>query len=155
MTFADARTAIVPGQQIRLKDDYGAFPFVAPAGATGTVVENRLHAVDPVIVVVMDDFVEALAQYGNRLQIRGPEEAYHVEQEATVGRWGDAPPFDVIDPPTSPAETRRAALQTELDICESQHLGAQMSDNRYATSGRMDAAQAVIRKLQAAIASIA
>lgn len=77
MNFADART-IKLGTQIRFKDDYGVVPFTVPGGTTGTVVENRLDGVDPVLIVTLDETFEHFTRWGNKIHIRGPEEAFPV-----------------------------------------------------------------------------
>lgn len=184
MNFAQAKTAVRLGMQVRFLDEYGAYPHHVPAGTTGTVVDNRLDAIDPVIEVRLDD--PDLVPWG-RIDIRGPEEAFpvgikelaldalaydptdkrHGGREAEgdegtfqlddrykIGRWGNPVPFEIVDPPASSAETRRAALAYRLKQLEDADYASRMSDNRYAVSGRMDRATTEIRALKAALAEI-
>lgn len=184
MNFATAKTAVRIGMQVRFIDEYGAFPHHVPAGATGTVVDNRLDAIDPVIQVTLDD--PNLTPWG-RLDIRGPEEAFPVDikelaraaldydptdkrnrgREAErddgrfvldetfkIGRWGNPVPFEIVDPPTSPLAKRLEALQAELEKVSSANVEAQMSNDRYATSGQMGAFQKRLTAIKAAINSL-
>ncbi len=177
MNFVTAKTAVKLGMQIRMTRDYGAFPIHIPEGATGTVIANDLGADDPSLRVRMDDWHDSLPH--GVLQIRGPEEAFPVgivdlayqaldfdpernigtdpgetvkiDERLKVGRWTQAAPFEIVDPPTSPVAARRIALSDYRDELENQHFMNKMSDNRYAVSGRMDWFEARIRALETVI----
>lgn len=116
MNFATAKTAVRIGMQIRLLDEYGAFPHHVPAGTTGTVTENRLDRVDPDILIALDD--PSLTPWGT-LQIRGPEEALPVDVVTELA--ANALEFDPTDErqrnrdPDAEPETRFPAALLESD----------------------------------------
>lgn len=189
MNFIEAKTAVKIGMQLRLLDEYGTFPHHVPAGTCGTVIANRLDAVDPIIRIALDE--PSLTPWG-KVDIRGPEEALPVgiidlasnaldfdptdarqqnrapedEPETAfpakaltsdrikLGRWGDKVPFEIVTPPTSSLDVRRAAVAAHLKGIEEDMLMAKMSDNRYYTSKRFDADEAVRRSIEKALESL-
>lgn len=154
MNFHEANERLSLGQQIRITTPYGAFPISIPAGATGTVIGVDLAGyVNPRIMVAMDE-THAHLWHGNVLQIRGPEEAYHMELEKIVGRWADPVPFEIVAEPTTSVEMRRQALLAERKRVDDERTIASMSDDFYASNGTMDAFMRRIRILDAAVKSL-
>lgn len=92
MTFFDASAKLKAGDRVRLTSDYGHYPLeIIPAGATGTVEDNSLNEMQPMLFVKLDQHFKTLDEWDNVLQIYGPDVRFDPEDKANAWYTEQAP----------------------------------------------------------------
>lgn len=95
MTYLQASATLKEGDRVRLTTAYGDYPMPAiPAGAIGTVTENGLNEMQPILFVKMDETFAHLRDWSNELQIDGPEHPY--DPDDTNSPWLKPSPVELI-----------------------------------------------------------